>query len=713
MKSRYCFLALVFSCAATAARADDWITYEGKDGPGKGKHIVFLTGDEEYRSEEGLPMLAKILSQRHGFKCTVLFAVDADGTINPNNRESLPGAEALDSADAIVMLLRFRSYPDATMKHFADACYRGVPIVGLRTSTHAFTMPGKSAYKNFSAFGKDVLGEKWVNHWGKHKQEATRGIIEPQAKDEPILRGVTDVFGDSDVYEAYPTADAKILVRGQVLKGMKPGDPPAHYKKKRASDKEEQDINDPMMPVAWTRVVMNEGGKQNKVFCTTMGAATDLQNEGLRRLVVNAVYWGLGIDVPAKADVTYVDEYKATMYGNNIFKKGVKPSDLSLAKSLPAETPKQSKTAQTQVPTEWLEPTGHKVIRLTGDGGGSSFYFHQNGYTADGEKLVISTREGLATINLKTRKMEVIVEGKAGNVVVGKKSREVFYTRGGSIYATHVDTKATRKIGSLPAEWGGGSGLAINADETLLAGSATDRNGKAEPKGKVDQPPLKGNLESRWAQGLAMVLYTVHIKTGEVKKIHVANDWLNHVQFSPTDPGLIMFCHEGPWHKVDRVWTIKTDGTDIRKIHTRTIDREIWGHEFFGADGKTIWFDLQTPRSKEFWLAGVVLDTGDKIRYKLERQHWSVHYNVSPDGKLFAGDGGGPSSVAAPGNGQWIYLFTPKDGQLEAEKLVDLAKHNYKTEPNVTFTPDCQWLVFRSNMHGPTHVYAVEMKKSK
>jgi oligogalacturonide lyase len=188
---------------------------------------------------------------------------------------------------------------------------------------------------------------------------------------------------------------------------------------------------------------------------------------------------------------------------------------------------------------------------------------------------------------------------------------------------------------------------------------------------------------------------------------------LNHVQFSPTDPNLIMFCHEGPWHKVDRVWTIKTDGTDLRKIHSRTMDMEIWGHEFFGADGKTIWFDLQTPRSKEFWLAGVVLDTGDKIRYKLERQHWSVHYNVSPDGKLFAGDGGGPSSVAAPGNGQWIYLFTPKDGQLEAEKLVDLAKHNYKTEPNVTFTPDCQWLVFRSNMHGPTHVYAVEMKKSK
>jgi oligogalacturonide lyase len=360
-----------------------------------------------------------------------------------------------------------------------------------------------------------------------------------------------------------------------------------------------------------------------------------------------------------------------------------------------------------------MEASGHRVIRLSGDAGGSSFYFHQNAYTASGDKMVISTKEGLATIDLKTRKIELVVDGRAGNIVVGKKSREVFYTRSGTIYATHLDTKATRKITALPAEWGGGSGLAINADETMLAGSATDRNGKAEPKGKPGQPPPKGRLEPRWAAGLAMVLYTVHIKTGEVKKIHGVTDWLNHVQFSPTDPQLIMFCHEGPWHKVDRIWTVKTDGTDLRKIHTRTQDMEIWGHEFFGADGKTIWFDLQTPRGKTFWLAGVVLATGEKIRYKLEREQWSVHFNVAPDGKLFAGDGGGPNSVAAPGNGQWIYLFTPQNGALKAEKLVDLSKHDYKLEPNVTFTPDGQWIVYRSNMHGATHVYAVEVKKSK
>jgi oligogalacturonide lyase len=374
---------------------------------------------------------------------------------------------------------------------------------------------------------------------------------------------------------------------------------------------------------------------------------------------------------------------------------------------------------QGEAPKEWIEPTGHRVVRLSPDGGGSSFYFHQNGYTADGDKLVISTRGGLAAVDLKTRKSDIVVEGKAGNAVVGKKSRLIYYTRGGAIYATHIDTKATRKIATSPSDFGGGSGLAVNADETLLAGSAIDKNGKAEPKGKV--PAGKG-LEPRWAQGLPMFLYTVDIKSGEFKKIHAATDWLNHVQFSPTDPKLLMFCHEGPWHKVERVWTVRTDSKEPKNIHARTIEREIWGHEFFGQDGKTIWFDLQTPRSKEFWLAGVVLESGEKIRYRLEREHWSVHYNVSPDGKRFAGDGGGPSSVAAQnpdgsplpgGNGQWIYLFTPKAGKLEAEKLVDLAKHNYKTEPNVTFTPDGAWIVFRANMHGPTHVYAVEVKKAK
>jgi len=321
-------LIAVAAFSLAAVHAEDRVVYEPIDGPGKGKHIVLLSGDEEYRSEEGLPQLGKILSQRHGFKCTVLFAIDTNGVIDPNAQKSLSHPEALDSADLIIMALRYRNWPDETMKHFAGAYQRGVPIIGLRTSTHAFNGI-KGRYENFNNFGKQVLGEKWVSHWGVHKKEATRGIIEPSAKNDPIMRGVEDIFGDTDVYEAAPPLDARILVRGQVLKGMKATDEPADYKKKRA-DKLEQGVNDPMMPIAWTREHKNEAGKVNKVVCTTMGSATDLENEGLRRLVVNGVYWGLGMEIPAKMNVALVGEYKPTNYGFNGFKKGTKPGDYEL-----------------------------------------------------------------------------------------------------------------------------------------------------------------------------------------------------------------------------------------------------------------------------------------------------------------------------------------------------------------------------------------------
>jgi hypothetical protein len=279
-----------------------------------------------------LPMLAKILSQRHGFKCTVLFSVDTNGVISPNSGASLTHPEALDSADAIVMSLRFRHWPDETMKKFEGALNRGVPIIALRTSTHAFNGIPKGSpwekwnYGNKGGFGKQILGETWVTHWGNHKKEATRGIIEESARSNPLLRGVEDVFGDTDVYEAAPPADAKILLRGQVLKGMNPTDEPADYKKKTVA-KVEQGVNDPMMPVAWTREVKNEAGNINRILCTTMGSATDLQSEGLRRLVVNGLFWGLGIDIPSKANVDVVGEYKPTMYGFNGYKKDTKPSD--------------------------------------------------------------------------------------------------------------------------------------------------------------------------------------------------------------------------------------------------------------------------------------------------------------------------------------------------------------------------------------------------
>jgi oligogalacturonide lyase len=364
------------------------------------------------------------------------------------------------------------------------------------------------------------------------------------------------------------------------------------------------------------------------------------------------------------------------------------------------------------------------VIRLSREPGTSSFYFHQNAYTADGDEMVVSTRQGLATIELRTRQIEPLVDGRAGQVVVGKRTRQVFYIHDGSVYATNLDNHITRQIAKLPPEIRGGSGLAVNADETLLAGSYVEGRprrtapqpsaGQATPQRSGQRPVgREGSLEARWAARLAMRLYTINIRTGAIKTFHASTDWLNHVQFSPTDPTLIMFCHEGPWHKVDRIWTVRTDGSELRKIHSRTIDMEIAGHEFFSPDGKIVWYDLQTPKGKEFWLAGHVLASGETKRYRVRREDWSVHFNASPDGRLFAGDGGGPRSVAAPGNGQWINLFTPKDGVLEAEKLVDLAKHDYRLEPNVTFTPDGKWIVFRSNMHGPTHVYAVEVSKPR
>lgn len=340
-------LLLALGCSFAASvnpliAASTHITYPAQPGPGGGKHLVFLTGDEEYRGEEGLPMLAKILSQRHGFKCTVLFALDPDGTINPDNNRSVPGVEALDTADGIVLALRFRQWPDAAMKHFADAVARGVPIVGLRTSTHAFRFPADhpGTYKQFNDFGRNVLGENWVSHWGTNRRGATRGVIEPGAEGDSILRGVTDIFGDSGVYETHPVAGSKILVRGQVLTGMKPTDGPDHTQRKvRKADGIEQGINDPMMPIAWTRTAAHASGKTNRVFCTTMGAATDLANEGLRRLVINAVLWGFGLEIPARTDVRHVDAYEPSAYAFKGYRRNLTPDDHALGQKLRAGDP--------------------------------------------------------------------------------------------------------------------------------------------------------------------------------------------------------------------------------------------------------------------------------------------------------------------------------------------------------------------------------------
>jgi len=324
------FLGLALTCTNLAS-AIDRVVYEGHGGPGQGKHIVFLSGDEEYRSEEGLPMLAKLLATRHGFKCTVLFALNPqDGTIDPNTQTNIPGLAALDSADLCVMLLRFRELPDAEMKHFVDYLNRGQPIIGLRTSTHAFAYARnkQSPYAKFDwqnkdwpgGFGQQVLGETWVNHHGDHGKQSTRGIINDEFKAHPVLRGVTDIWGPTDVYGVvHLPADAQVLVRGQVLSGMQPGDPPLAGPK-----------NHPMMPLVWLPHYTGESGKANRIVATTMGAATDLENAGLRRLLVNACYWAVGLDqkLSEPVNVDLVGDYKPSRFGFGAFKPGVKPADL-------------------------------------------------------------------------------------------------------------------------------------------------------------------------------------------------------------------------------------------------------------------------------------------------------------------------------------------------------------------------------------------------
>ncbi|HVQ38189.1 MAG TPA: oligogalacturonate lyase family protein, partial [Pyrinomonadaceae bacterium] len=321
-------------------------------------------------------------------------------------------------------------------------------------------------------------------------------------------------------------------------------------------------------------------------------------------------------------------------------------------------------------PIDWIDPdTGHRVIRLSKEPGSSSLYFHQNGYTPDGQKLVFTTPTGISYVNLKTRAIEKLVDGRVNLIMVGKKTGQVYYVKNRVAFAIDPDTKATKEIGALP---GGGSITTVNADETLLGGAITEGGPPtpaptpppataAQPGRGRDNYPGKGDMmERRLAERRPMQLLTMNTTTGEVKTFHQSTDWLNHIQFSPTDPALLMFCHEGPWHKVDRIWTIRTDGSGLTRIHTRTMNMEIAGHEFFSGDGKVLWYDLQTPKSQVFWVAGYNTVTGERTQYFVPRPEWSVHYNVSPDGKMFSGDGGGPNSVAAPGNGQWIYLFHPE-----------------------------------------------------
>ena len=337
------------SFISSACAADPWVVYDGFDGPGKGKHIVLVSGDEEYRSEEALPLLGKILAKHHGFKCTVLFGIDPDtGEISPNNQKNIPGLQALRTADLMIIATRFRDLADDQMQEIDSYLRSGRPVIGMRTATHAFRIDKKSKWAHYGngyngdktewtdGFGRLVLGEKWITHHGHHKFESTRGLVAKGAETHPILRGIKDgdIWGPTDVYGVrLPLpGDSQPLVMGQVLAGMKPDDPPAQPGKDRKTGVM-VDKNNPMMPVAWTKTYQVPGGKKGRVMTTTMGAAIDLESEGLRRLIVNACYWCVGAEdsIPRNgAQVDIVGEFKPSFYGFNGYRKGLKPSDYAM-----------------------------------------------------------------------------------------------------------------------------------------------------------------------------------------------------------------------------------------------------------------------------------------------------------------------------------------------------------------------------------------------
>jgi oligogalacturonide lyase len=389
-------------------------------------------------------------------------------------------------------------------------------------------------------------------------------------------------------------------------------------------------------------------------------------------------------------------------------------------------------------PADWIDQdTGHRVIRISPEPGSASLYFHQNFFTPDGNRMIFDSPSGIAVVDLKslghgTPKVSIVVSN-ASALAMSRKAPEVYFQRrDGMFCAANLDTHAVREIYK-------GRVTAINCDETFVVNAinAEDPSGKTpKPAPRVILPqrermfPGRTNLTAaeitaatkedglsrRLANQACMAFVFTDLKTGRSVTNGFQYAWLNHLQFSPTDPNLLLYCHEGTWHEVDRIWTIRTDGSEQRLMHQRAMDMEIEGHEFWSHDGKLIWFDLQTPRSQDFWLANVDVKTGKETHYHLARDWWGVHYSVAWDGKMFSSDGGDPAQVAFAKDGMWLNLFRPqRDGSVIAERLVNMATQDYRGfdgEPNANITPDNKWVVFRSNLQGALNVYAVEIAKS-
>ena len=390
-------------------------------------------------------------------------------------------------------------------------------------------------------------------------------------------------------------------------------------------------------------------------------------------------------------------------------------------------------TSNTKMPPVWIDKdTRHKVVRLSNIPGNSlSFYFHNNPFIGnkmvfynnskakgaqESEKLRVPVASGnpfnrqIFLLDLATQKTTQLTNSPSAmnGEIVAPKSGNVYYQIKDSVFRVNAYTGKSNLVFVFPADYKG-SIATVNADETLLAGSKASDEQKEISK----KYPAKSEFFDRiFDAHLPNDLWKVDIKTAKLSKIHTENTWLGHVQFSPTEPNLLMFCHEGPWHKLDRIWTIDVQTKEVKLMHKRTMDMEIAGHEWLSVDGQTIWYDLQMPKGKTFFVAGTNVHNGKEVKYELQRDEWSIHFNRSNDGKLFCGDGADSSQVAKAKDGQWIYLFTPKGDKMQSERLVNMKFHNYKLEPNVHFSPDGNWVIFRANFEGWDAVYAVEVKKS-
>ncbi|HEV8512107.1 MAG TPA: oligogalacturonate lyase family protein [Cyclobacteriaceae bacterium] len=384
-----------------------------------------------------------------------------------------------------------------------------------------------------------------------------------------------------------------------------------------------------------------------------------------------------------------------------------------------------------QMPAVWIDAdTGHKLTRLTTlENDNRSFYFHNDPFlpSKDGAGEIIiyygskkprqsdkwhkaNEIKQLYALNLKTLESKQLTHhaSSISGEVVGKKRREVFYQSNDTIFATNVDSGIARVVFVFPDSIPHAGISSLNADETLLAGVFS----VPEKDSILKHNPKKSDFfRLIYSAKLPHTIFTINIETKALTYIHTDTAWLNHVQFSPSNPSLLMFCHEGPWHLVNRIWTIDLHEKKPQLMHKRTVEGEIAGHESFGPAGDTVWFDLQIPRGKTFYFTGTDAKTLNEKRYAMTRDEWSIHFTTSPDGQLFSGDGGDSTQVAKAKNGKWIYLFKRQGDSLKSERLVNMEHHNYDLEPNVHFSPDGKWIIFRANFEGSSQVYAVAVEK--